>query len=97
MLACILGNGGEIFFPKLGEDQMLTFSTICDKFVKAEGFTKVECKNDSEAKKYASAHGTTKAGTITSNVQMMNLQKRLQQSWNRYALTRTSDMTRISV
>lgn len=54
MLACILGNGGEIFFPKLGEDQMLTFSTICDKFVKAEGFTKVECKNDSEAKKYAS-------------------------------------------
>lgn len=53
MLACILGNGGEIFFPKLGEDQMLTFSTICDKFVKAEGFTKVECKNDSEAKKYA--------------------------------------------
>ena len=26
MLACILGNGGEVFFPKLGEDQMLTFS-----------------------------------------------------------------------
>ena len=54
MLACILGNGGEVFFPKLGEDQMLTFSTICDEFVKAEGFTKVECSNDLEAKKYAS-------------------------------------------
>lgn len=53
MLACILGNGGEVFFPKLGEDQMLTFSTICDNFVKAEGFTKMECQNDSEAKKYA--------------------------------------------
>lgn len=53
MLACILGNGGEIFFPKLGEDQMLTFSAICDDFVKAEGFTKVECKNDSDAKRYA--------------------------------------------
>ena len=53
MLACILGNGGEVFFPKLGEDQMLTFSSICDDFVKAEGFTKVECQNDSEAKKYA--------------------------------------------
>ncbi|MDE5572102.1 MAG: polysaccharide biosynthesis protein, partial [Prevotella sp.] len=26
MLACILGKGGEVFFPKLGEDQMLTFS-----------------------------------------------------------------------
>ena len=53
MLACILGNGGEVFFPKLGEDQMLTFSAICDEFVRAEGFTKVECSSDSEAKKYA--------------------------------------------
>ena len=53
MLACILGNGGEVFFPKLGEDQMLTFSAICDEFVKAEGFNKVECNSDSEAKKYA--------------------------------------------
>ena len=53
MLACILGNGGEVFFPKLGEDQMLTFSAICNDFVKAEGFTRVECKNDSEAKQYA--------------------------------------------
>ena len=43
MLACILGNGGEVFFPKLGEDQMLTFSSICDDFVKAEGFFKKEC------------------------------------------------------
>ena len=25
MLACILGSSGEVFFPKLGEDQMLTF------------------------------------------------------------------------
>ena len=53
MLACILGNGGEVFFPKLGEDQMLTFSAICDDFVKAEGFTKVECSNEPEAKQYA--------------------------------------------
>ena len=53
MLACILGNGGEVFFPKLGEEQMLTFSAICDEFVKAEGFNKVECSDDSQAKKYA--------------------------------------------
>lgn len=55
MLACILGNGGEVFFPKLGEDQMLTFSSICDEFVKAEGFAKKECSSDEEAKQYASA------------------------------------------
>jgi len=53
MLACILGKGGEVFFPKLGEDQMLTFSAICDDFVKAEGFTKKECGTDGEAKQYA--------------------------------------------
>ena len=54
MLACILGNGGEVFFPKLGEDQMLTFSAICDDFVKAEGFSKKECASDNEAKEFAS-------------------------------------------
>ena len=53
MLACILGRGGEVFFPKLGEDQMLTFSSICDDFVKSEGFTKKECASDEEAKQYA--------------------------------------------
>ncbi len=57
MLACILGHAGEVFFPKLGEDQMLTFSSICDDFVKAEGFKKVECQNDPEAKYYAASMG----------------------------------------
>ena len=53
MLACILGNGGEVFFPKLGEDQMMTFSAICDDFIKAEGFSKKECASDNEAKQFA--------------------------------------------
>ena len=57
MLACILGKPGEVFFPKLGEDQMLTFSSICDEFVKAEGFEKKECGTDAEAKKYAAQMG----------------------------------------
>ena len=54
MLACILGNGGEVFFPKLGEEQMLTFSSICDSFLDAEGLKKKECANDDEAKRFAS-------------------------------------------
>ncbi len=53
MLACILGKNGEIFFPKLGEEQMLTFDKICDEFVKSEGYTKKEFKSDEEAKLYA--------------------------------------------
>lgn len=55
MLACILGRSGEIFFPKLVEEQMLTFSGICDDFVKAEGYEKVEFCSDNEAKEFASA------------------------------------------
>ena len=54
MLACILGHPGEVFFPKLGEEQMLTFSSICDNFVKASGFSKKEITTDDEAKRYAS-------------------------------------------
>ena len=55
MLACILGKPGEVFFPKLGEDQMLTFSSICDDFIKAKGFEKDLCKSDEEAKHKAAA------------------------------------------
>ena len=50
MLACILGRPGEVFFPKLGEDQMLTFSSICDRFVVANGMEKDPCATDAEAK-----------------------------------------------
>ena len=54
MLACILGKNGEIFFPKLGERHMLTFSSICDEYVKAVGCGKKEFATDEEAKKFAS-------------------------------------------
>ena len=54
MLACILGKNGEIFFPKLGERQMLTFSSICDEYIKAVGCKKKEFATDGEAKKFAS-------------------------------------------
>lgn len=64
MLACILGNGGEVFFPKLGEDQMLTFSEICDGFVKANGFKKDPCSSDKEA--------IVKASTL--NLEPLNLE-----------------------
>lgn len=54
MLACILGNNGEVFFPKLEETQMLTFSSICDHFVEANGLGKDPCSSDNEAKLKAS-------------------------------------------
>lgn len=52
MLASILGKSGEVFFPKLGEEQMLTFSAICDDFIREQGLSKHACSTDSEAKQY---------------------------------------------
>ena len=53
LLACILGKSGEIFFPKLGEEQMMRFSDICDEFVREQGFGKHMCSSDDEAKQFA--------------------------------------------
>jgi len=55
MLACILGRPGEVFFPKLGVDQMLTFSNICEDFVKANGLEKDACTSEEEARHKAAA------------------------------------------
>lgn len=54
MLACILGNNGEIFFSKLGKEKMKTFSEICDSFLAEMGYKKHECNSDEEAKQFAS-------------------------------------------
>lgn len=53
MLACMLGRSGEIFFPKLGEEQMMTFSDICDKFLTQLGYKIKYCSNEEEARKFA--------------------------------------------
>lgn len=53
MLACILGKPGEIFFPKLEEAQMLTFSAICDDFLKASNLEKQQFNDDAKARIYA--------------------------------------------
>ena len=70
MLACILGKGGEVFFPKLGEDQMLTFSSICDSFVTANGLEKDPCTTDEEAKHKASQLDLTDSQLSTLNSQL---------------------------
>lgn len=68
MLACILGNGGEVFFPKLGVDQMLTFSSICDEFIKAQGFAKQECSSDTEAKHLAAEIDNSHLSALNSQL-----------------------------
>jgi FlaA1/EpsC-like NDP-sugar epimerase len=54
MLACILGKNREIFFPKLKEEQMMTFSDICDAFLHNLGYEPKRFNSDEEAKQFAS-------------------------------------------
>lgn len=53
MLACILGKTAEIFFPKLKEDEMQTFTSIADEFLQAYNFTADNCATELEAKEKA--------------------------------------------
>ena len=49
LLACMLGNNREIFFPKLKEAQMMTFDAIATALLHEYGFEVLECASDEEA------------------------------------------------
>lgn len=49
MMACMLGETREIFFPKLDEKQTMTFSEIAEKLLKELGYTAKKFDNDREA------------------------------------------------
>lgn len=49
MLSCMLGNNREIFFPKLREEQMMTFDKIATALLKEYGYDILECASDEEA------------------------------------------------
>ena len=54
MMACMLGNNREIFFPKLREEQMMSFDKIAEKLLEANGYVALKCDSDEEAIKKAS-------------------------------------------
>lgn len=49
MLACMLGKSGEIYFPKLGKEQVMTFSDMASKFLEDQGYTVLPCRSEQEA------------------------------------------------
>lgn len=61
MLACVLGDSGEIFFPKLHENQMKSFSEICGDFIEAMGYTPLVCASEQQAREIASNMGTNES------------------------------------
>ena len=55
MLACILGKSGEIYFPKLEEDEMVNFKEITLDFFKEMAIPVIECISDDDAKNRAAS------------------------------------------
>lgn len=49
MLACMLGKNREIFFPKLEEEQMMTFDAIATNLLRVHGYEVLLCDSDAEA------------------------------------------------
>jgi FlaA1/EpsC-like NDP-sugar epimerase len=49
MLACMLGKNREIFFPRLEEEQMMTFDKIATALLHEHGYEVLECVTDDEA------------------------------------------------
>ena len=54
LLACITGQPADIFFPRLDEPRMLTFSTIADALLRDLGYEPLVCSSEEEARVAAS-------------------------------------------
>lgn len=51
LFSCLLGDNGDIFFPKLNDEiHLLTFSTIAERYLLAQGFKAQACSTESEAR-----------------------------------------------
>ena len=50
LLTCVLGNSGDIYFPKLNEDQLVNFKEITEDFFKYLNKEIKICKDEEEAK-----------------------------------------------
>lgn len=53
MMACMLGQTGEIFFPKLEEHQLTSFKDITEAFVKSLCMEVIPFDSEEKAKEYA--------------------------------------------
>lgn len=53
LLACFLGENREIFFPKLKDEQMMSFDSIAESLIQKLGYTVKRCSSDEEALEFA--------------------------------------------
>jgi FlaA1/EpsC-like NDP-sugar epimerase len=57
LLACVLGEPGDILFPKLDAPTTLTFSSIADALLEELGYTPVRCATEDEARAFLGSLG----------------------------------------
>ncbi|MHC1775871.1 MAG: polysaccharide biosynthesis protein [Lentimicrobium sp.] len=50
LMACMLGASGDIFFPKLDDEQMMNFKDITISFLNELGYEPLICSNEEEAR-----------------------------------------------
>lgn len=55
LLACVTGKPADIFFPRLDEPRMLTFSRIADALLRDLGFEPQPCASEDDARARAAA------------------------------------------
>lgn len=57
LIACVLGERGDILFPRLDEPTTLTFSSIADALLEELGYTPVRCATEDEARGFFASRG----------------------------------------
>lgn len=51
LMSCLLGDNGDVFFPKLSEDlHLITFAEIAIKYLETLGYEPYECSSEDEAR-----------------------------------------------
>lgn len=64
LLACVLGQSGEIFFPKLADDKLISFKDITLQFIHESGKKPAIMPDEATAKSYLNKHETADAYPI---------------------------------
>ncbi|WP_147635054.1 UDP-N-acetylglucosamine 4,6-dehydratase [Treponema pectinovorum] len=51
MMSCLLGENRDLFFPKLDHDlNLITFSSIAEKYLRSLGYEPIQCSTEDEAR-----------------------------------------------
>jgi FlaA1/EpsC-like NDP-sugar epimerase len=51
LMSCLLGENRDIFFPKLDDINLITFSEIAERYLESLGFEPVQCETEDEARR----------------------------------------------